>query len=280
MKKIIIALIIVSMALSAGCTEREEEYTAPEPTEEIRADADDIDFTAYEALPTKVVSWGIRKMVGEEPEVPLPQQQLLESYNGFYMDKSNPKCLYLTFDEGYENGYTAKILDVLAEKNVPAAFFVTGPYLKQQPELVNRMLNEGHIVGNHTVNHPNLAKLSPKEAAEDICGLDDMFYELYNRHMHYLRPPEGTYSEQTLSLAEDLGYRTILWSFAYKDWDTKDQRGTDYAYEQTVKYLHNGAIILLHAVSSDNAGALSEIIDYAIQQGYEFKSLDNLDNNQ
>lgn len=230
----------------------------------------------YYNLDKTPYGWGFKKKKGEAPDIPKKTQELFKKYNTYYLGSTNEKVLYLTFDEGYENGYTNQILDVLKKTETPAAFFVTAPYLKKETDLINRMINEGHIVGNHTVNHPNLAKCSLDKASAEISELSSMFKELYGGEMVYMRPPEGEYSEQLLALASDMGYKTILWSFAYKDWDIKNQKGADFAYNSTVPYLHNGAIILLHAVSKDNADALENIINHAKEQGYTFKSLDYL----
>ncbi len=234
------------------------------------------DFSKYNSLNSTAVGWGFKKNKGKAPDISESIQKVLEENAGYYMDKTQPRALYLTFDEGYENGYTAQILDILKKTQVPAAFFVTGPYLKKETELIERMINEGHIVGNHTVNHPNLAKVGVQKAAQELAGLNDIYYEKYGQNMKYMRPPEGEYSEQILSLAKDMGYKTVLWSFAYRDWEVDNQKGTDYAFESVTPYLHDGAIILLHAVSSDNANALESIINYAKAQGYEFRSLDQL----
>lgn len=235
------------------------------------------DFTRCNSLDNKGSGWGFKKIKGSEPDIFESTKELFKKYDTYYMDQSKPKAVYLTFDEGYENGYTQSILDTLKKCSAPAAFFVTGPYLKEQTELVRRMIDEGHIVGNHTVHHPNLPKLSSAEKmSEELTALNDMSEELYGYTMRYMRPPEGEYSERLLAAAQGLGYKTIFWSFAYKDWDPKTQRGADYAYEQTTPYLHDGAIILLHAVSKDNAGALENIITYAREKGYEFRSLDEL----
>jgi len=231
----------------------------------------------YSELSVKSFGWGFKKEKGAPPEIALQTVDLLNKTNTYYIDKREGKKLYLTFDEGYENGFTSKILDVLKEKNIPAAFFITGPYLERETELVDRMVNEGHIVGNHTVNHPNLAKSDLQTVKSELQGLEQAFFERYGKSMMYMRPPEGECSEKMLSFAADMGYKTILWSFAYKDWDVKVQRGGRYAFEQVTPYLHDGCIMLLHAVSSDNAEALGSIIDYAISQGYEFVSLDNLE---
>lgn len=231
----------------------------------------------YEAIDNKGSGWGFKKTKGSEPEIPAAQQEVLKKYNAFYMDMSRPKRLYLTFDEGYENGYTASILDTLKEKNVPAAFFITAPYAKTQQELIKRMIDEGHILGNHTVHHPNLPKLADAEQiAAELNEMNALVLDMYGCEMKYMRPPEGEYSERVLAVARDLGFKTVLWSFAYRDWDVKAQRGREYAVNEVVPYFHNGAVLLLHAVSKDNAEALGEIIDRARAEGYEFASLDEI----
>ena len=166
--------------------------------------------------------------------------------------------------------------DQMNNEGIGWAFFVTGPYLENQQELVQRMIDGGHIVGNHTVNHPNLPKQSVETEQKELSDLNKMCEEMYGVSMKYMRPPEGEYSERVLAVAKDMGYRTILWSFAYKDWDINMQQGADYAFNQVTPYLHDGAVLLLHAVSSDNANALEDIINYAKNEGYTFKSLDEL----
>lgn len=226
---------------------------------------------------SKAIGWGIKKVKNSEPEIPDSQKKMLSQYNSFYMDCSQSKKLYLTFDEGYENGYTSKILDTLKEKNVTAAFFITGHYAKQEGDLIRRMLDEGHIVGNHTLNHPNLAKLADDEKlSAELTDMNKLVSELYGYEMKYMRPPEGEYSERVLSIADSLGFKTAFWSFAYKDWEQNVHKGKEYAKEQIIPYLHDGCVLLLHAVSQDNAEALGEIIDYARASGYEFASLDEI----
>ncbi len=228
----------------------------------------------YESYPNTMYGWGLKKNVNAPPEIPDSIKNMMTTYNAFYLD-STPRSLYLTFDEGYENGYTAKILDVLKENNVKAAFFVTGPYLEKEEELVRRMFDEGHIVGNHTVHHPSMPQLeSTKKVAEEITELNKMCKEKYGQEMKYFRPPRGEYSERTLKIANDLGYTNVFWSFAYKDWETNKQKGTDYAYEQIKNGVHDGAILLLHAVSKDNAEVLDRMIKDLKSEGYRFKSLD------
>lgn len=230
-----------------------------------------------DSIDNKGSGWGFKKNKGDEPSIYDSTKKLFEKYDTYYMDQTKPKALYLTFDEGYENGYTADILDTLKKCNVSAAFFITGPYAENQTELVQRMIDEGHIVGNHTVNHPNLPQLgSSAKMIKELNDLNSRVEEKYGIKMKYMRPPEGEYSERLLAAAQSEGYKTILWSFAYRDWDTKNQNGADYAFSQVTPYIHDGAILLLHAVSADNAAALERIIEYARSQGYEFRSLDEL----
>lgn len=233
------------------------------------------DLEEINTLPNEASGWGFVKKKGQESEFTSGQKEMMEKYSCIYKGSSEEKVMYLTFDEGYENGYTGLILDTLKEKGVKAAFFITGPYLEKNFDLVKRMLDEGHIVGNHTVNHPNMPSLkNAKKMQEEIISLDLKYYETFGVHMSYFRPPEGAYSERSLASTNNLGYKTVLWSFAYKDWETNNQKGASYAYESVVPYFHNGSVILLHAVSKDNTEALGDIIDEAINQGYEFKSLD------
>ncbi len=157
-----------------------------------------------------------------------------------------------------------------------AAFFITGDYLTRSGELVKRMVEEGHIVGNHTEGHKNLTKISDEEIANEISSLSERFYNECNAKMKYMRPPEGEYTRHVLSVAQNMGYKTVFWSFAYKDWLKDEVKGADYAVGQIMPYLHGGEIILLHAVSADNAKALPIVIDKAREKGYEFCSLDEL----
>ena len=216
-------------------------------------------------------SWGIlRGKNGELPKADPGAPELIGKYNSIYIADTSKKTIYLTFDEGYENGYTAKILDTLYENKVNAIFFITGPYLEQQEQLIKRMLDEGHAVGNHTINHKSLPLLNEKQIEEEIVGLDRKFHQRFGQNMVFLRPPKGEYSEKTLELTSNLGYVNVFWSFAYDDWTVNNQRGWEYAFEKVKQNLHNGEIILLHAVSKDNCEALNAIIEYARSNGYEF----------
>lgn len=195
-------------------------------------------------------------------------------YRAFCLDTvSTEKTLYLTFDCGYENGYTEKILDTLKEKGVPAAFFCTLPQVEDNPALIARMINEGHIVGNHSVKHPSFPTLTRLEMAQEIQGMDDYLRTNFGYSEPFFRFPMGEYSDCALDLVGSIGYSSVFWSVAYEDWDLDNQRGTQYAFDTVTSRLHPGAVILLHSVSPDNANALGQIIDWARAQGYVFKSL-------
>ncbi len=231
-------------------------------------------------LSNTVCAWGfVRKKDAVQPEIYGPYSKVLNTYDGIYMGNSNDKRIYLTFDEGYENGYTASILDTLKEKNVTAAFFVTMPYVKQNEALIQRMIDEGHIVGNHTVNHPSMPEVTDDAKLEkEVMDLHNYMVENFEYEMTYLRPPKGEYSERTVKLCKDLGYTHVLWSSAYDDWDVNNQKGHDYAKKMILNYSqHNGCVMLLHAVSKDNTEVLGEIIDSLREKEYEFYSLDNFE---
>ncbi|AUJ25429.1 MULTISPECIES: delta-lactam-biosynthetic de-N-acetylase [Virgibacillus] len=202
---------------------------------------------------------------------------LLEKYNAYYADPSGEKNVYVTFDNGYEQGYTADILDVLKKHQVPATFFVTGHYVKEEPELVKRMVKEGHIVGNHSYHHPDFTIMNKKNIQEELESLEEAVAAISDqKDMKYLRPPRGMFNKDTLEWANELGYIHIFWSLAFKDWETDKQKGWKYAFDQVKEQIHPGAIILLHTVSSDNAKALEKMIRALQKQGYSFKSLDDL----
>ncbi|KPV58560.1 polysaccharide deacetylase [Paenibacillus sp. A3] len=202
---------------------------------------------------------------------------IVEKHGAIFLGDTTQKELYLTFDNGYENGYTARVLDVLKEKKVPAIFFVTGHYIKDQPELLRRMAAEGHLIGNHSWSHPDMTQISSGKIKDELEKVKADAAQITGRQtMTYLRPPRGIFNDRSLAVSKELGYTSVFWSVAYKDWDTRAQKGADYAYNQVMAQLHPGAVILLHTVSKDNADALGRIIDGARQQGYEFKSLDQL----
>lgn len=221
-------------------------------------------------LSRKMIGWGHGgpKDASGRPEAATDAQAKYECYEaGFIAPQSNR--IYLTFDEGYENGNTSRILDVLKEKQVKSVFFVTAPYVAENPELVQRMIDEGHIVGNHSTTHPSMPKLSDEKAFSDIMRLHHRIQEQFGYDMRLFRAPSGEYCERDLALAQALGYRHVFWSFAYMDYEPTKQIGSAAALKKVKRAMHPGAIYLLHAVSSDNAGMLADFIDYCRDSGYE-----------
>lgn len=221
--------------------------------------------------------WGYKKNTEHKiPEIG-KYKDILEKFGAYYADDSGEKVIYLTFDNGYEEGYTGEILDVLKKEEVPAAFFVTGHYVKSQPDLVRRMVDEGHIIGNHSYHHPDFTIVSKETMKKELETLEQAVAEVSDqKDLKYLRPPKGIFSEKTLRWSNELGYIHIFWSLAFTDWKTSEQKGWEYAYDNIMKQVHPGAIMLLHTVSSDNAEALDKLITELKKQGYTFKSLDHL----
>lgn len=231
-------------------------------------------YTDIAKLSNKKNGWGQGTQVDKDnrPVSCDTFQSKYGQYNAVFI-KENNKNVYLTFDEGYENGYTAQILDVLKEKKAPAVFFVTYDYAKRNPDLIKRMISEGHVVGNHSYTHPSMPTVSLEKASEEITKLHDYIKENFNYTMTLFRPPMGEYSEQTLALTKELGYQSVFWSFAYKDWDTKNQPEEAAALKKTVDAVHGGAVYLLHAVSKTNTNILGEFIDEVRAKGFAFQAL-------
>lgn len=225
--------------------------------------------------------WGFSRNDNHEtPEIGSYNNEIKDT-NSYYVGDTEQKTIYLTFDAGYDNGYLIKILDVLDEKGVKAAFFVTGDFLNRQSELTKEIHNRGHLVCNHSWSHKNITTLSKSQLDTELSKVEDKFEELTGSKMSkYFRPPAGEFNKTSLSVLKENGYSTIFWSLAYKDWDVNKQNGADYAYNSVMNNIHNGAIILMHTVSSDNANALGKIIDSLHNEGYEFASLDLLVQNQ
>lgn len=202
---------------------------------------------------------------------------IVQKHGAIFLGDTSRKELYLTFDNGYENGYTPKVLDILKAKQVPAIFFVTGHFVKDQPELVKRMVSEGHLIGNHSWSHPDMTRISAEQIKQELERVKEQVASLTEqKEMHFLRPPRGIFSDRMLEASKGLGYTNVFWSVAYVDWDVKRQKGGNYAYQKVMAQLHPGAVILLHSISRDNAEALGKIIDDARSQGYEFKRLDQM----
>lgn len=193
-----------------------------------------------------------------------------------YDTKSEEKVLYLTFDCGWENGCTDNVLDTLKEKKVPAAFFCTLDHIKSSPDLIARMINEGHIVGNHSAKHPNFSQISRQRMADEILECENYLRENYGYSTKFFRFPEGSYNESALELVSSMGMTSVFWSSAYADWDVNKTKGRQYAFDTVTSRLHPGAVLLLHSVSPDNAAALGDIIDWARNNGYVFRSLNDI----
>lgn len=229
-------------------------------------------------ISNKKIGWGLKRNRNhEQPDLGKVNVDLINQYEGMAIGNKESKKIYLTFDEGYEAGYTEKILDTLKDRKVTATFFITAHYLNTNEELVKRMIEEGHTVGNHTVNHKSMPDLSEEQIKEEVMKLHQSLYEKMGYEMKYIRPPKGEYSEKTLSVTNSLGYKTVMWSFAYMDWDEKKQNGEEKAKQIIVDNFHNGEIMLLHGNSKDNMNVLSDVIQEAQNMGYEFKSLDEFE---
>ncbi|WP_099467538.1 polysaccharide deacetylase family protein [Konateibacter massiliensis] len=242
----------------------------------------EVEQISLDGLDTETKGWGPGGDVNEN-NVPVGSTMYQDKYGHLSADfiRTDSENIFLTFDEGYEypeanspTGNTAQILDTLKEKNVKAVFFVTLPYAKTNPDLVKRMINEGHIVGNHSVTHPSngLPSLATVEDQQnELTGVHDYVLENYDYTMNLFRYPTGAFSEQSLAIVHNLGYTSVFWSFAYKDWLTDAQPDKTEALSTMKEKLHPGAIYLLHAVSTTNVSVLGDFIDAARAQGYEFE---------
>lgn len=223
-------------------------------------------------------SWGLSfQQEGGAPQAPAGRAAL-GRLDAAYVGDGTEQVLYLTFDAGYENGCTEKILDVLQAHEVKAAFFLVGNYLQRNPELVRRMVREGHTVGNHTMHHPDMSKITDFSAfSEELQALEALFTQVTGEEMpKYYRPPQGNYSEENLKMAQRLGYKTVFWSLAYVDWKNDDQPSADYAFSKLLPRTHDGAVVLLHSTSQTNAQILDELLTRWEEMGYRFGTLEEL----
>lgn len=223
-------------------------------------------------------SWGLSFRQEGAPPIGNAGKDQLRQYQAAYIGDVGEKVLYLTFDAGYENGCTAKILDTLKEKQVPAAFFLVGNYIQRSPDLVRRMVAEGHTVGNHTMHHYDMSRLSDKAAfSKELTDLEALYKETVGQELpKYYRPPQGIYSEENLKMAQELGYQTVFWSLAYVDWSNDAQPTRETAFAKLLPRTHNGAVVLLHSTSKTNAEILGELIDKWKAMGYRFGTLEEL----
>ena len=223
-------------------------------------------------------SWGLSfQKEGYAPKGPATTQELAE-YHAAYLGDTTQKRIYLTFDSGYENGCTEKILDVLKAHHVPAAFFLVGNYVERNPELVKRMITEGHTVGNHTMHHYDMSRIKEQANFEkELTDLESLYKEVTGQEMEkYYRPPQGIYSRENLQQARDLGYKTVFWSLAYADWDNKAQPSREHAMSKLLPRIHNGAVVLLHSTSKTNGEILDEVLTQWEKMGYSFGDISEI----
>lgn len=276
-----ICLILCAFVCISGCSvreknvERETTKTVPR-TEAVPATANDsVDVSK---LPNEKKAWWLKRMENHEQSEAQTEINLAK-YDAYYVDvrHKDQKIMYLTFDCGYENGYTNQILDVLKKEKVPAMFFVTQTYIRDNVDLVKRMKKEGHLVGNHTVKHQSMPTLSERDIKEELISCADYCKEATGYEMDkFVRPPMGEYSERTLQICKNLGYKTIFWSMAYLDYDVNRQPGKEYVIDHFEKYYHNGAIPLIHNVSQSNAEALETVIKNLKKKGFSFQKLTHI----
>ena len=223
-------------------------------------------------------SWGLSfQKEGYAPKGPATAQELAQ-YDAAFLGDTTNKRIYLTFDSGYENGCTEKILDILKKHNVPAAFFLVGNYIERNPELVKRMISEGHIVGNHTMHHYDMSRMKEKESfAKELTDLEILYKQVTGQEMEkYYRPPQGIYSQENLEMAKEMGYKTVFWSLAYVDWDNHSQPSREQAMGKLLPRIHNGAVVLLHSTSQTNAEVLDEVLTEWKKMGYSFGDISEI----
>ena len=229
-------------------------------------------------VPASVDNWGLSFQTEGEAPVGNASVADLAQYDAYYLGDTSKKVIYLTFDCGYENGYTEKILDALKKHQAPAAFFVVGNMIETAPDIICRMVEEGHIVGNHTYHHPDMSAISEQAAFQkELDDLAALFQETTGQELpKFYRPPQGKYSAENLKQAQALGYKTILWSLSYVDWYVDDQPTAEQAYAKLLPRIHDGAIVLLHSTSKTNADILDDLLTKWEDMGYTFASLYDL----
>ena len=230
------------------------------------------------AIPASATDWGLSFQTEGQAPIGNTTAENLAQYNACYLGDTSQKVIYLTFDCGYENGYTEQILDALKKHNAPAAFFVVGNMVETAPDIVCRMVQEGHIVGNHTYHHPDMSSISDQsDFQKELEDLEAIYKATTGVEMpKYYRPPQGKYSEENLKQAQALGYKTIFWSLAYVDWYVDDQPTAEQAYSKLLPRIHDGAIVLLHSTSKTNAEILDDLLSKWEDMGYTFASLEEL----
>ncbi len=260
---------------------QEQSSSAGTDTEEKKPEKKErviVDNTNYDSISNTLYSWWFKRNDAHEKSG-CQEDFDITPYQAYYTVPVEEKRIYITFDCGYENGYTADILDILKEEKVTAAFFVTQTFIRDNVELTKRMKEEGHLVCNHTVTHPCMPEKTIAQQREELLTCEQYMKEATGYEMDlFFRPPKGEYSERTLQMAKDLGYTTIFWSMAYLDYDVNNQPTSSHVVEHFAKYHHPGAIPLMHNVSLANHDALKQVIENLKAEGYEFGSLYELQN--
>lgn len=235
-------------------------------------------FSQFTADAIETGAWGLS--FRQEGAAPIGNAgaDALKKYDAAYLGDTGEKVLYLTFDAGYENGCTEQILDTLKAHNAPAAFFLVGNYLEKNADLVRRMVDDGHIVGNHTMHHYDMSKLTAQDTfSKELTDLETLFQQTTGKALpKFYRPPQGIYSEENLRMAQELGYKTVFWSLAYVDWNNDDQPTAQEAFDKLLPRTHNGAVILLHSTSRTNAEILDALLTKWEEMGYRFGSIEEL----
>lgn len=235
-------------------------------------------YSQANTLNNDILAWGFRRGENhEQSTLDTASEKIIKDYDGIAMGNKESNFVYLTFDCGYEQGYTEKILDVLKENNVKATFFITAHYLNTSSDIVKRMIEEGHIVGNHTVNHKCLPNLSDEEIKKEIMDLHNAVFEKFGYEMKYFRPPKGEFSQKVIDIVTKLNYTTVMWSSAYDDWDNEKQNREEYGKNKILDNIHNGCVLLLHATSKDNSIILDDVIKKTREMGYEFKNINEFE---
>lgn len=268
MKKWILAALILALA---GCSQKAA--AAADIWDDIpdfTITDKDLDTAQFESLSSQRISWGIGKARDEnnQPQDCISANQQYGQYDAYFVGTPDHE-VYLTFDNGYENGNTPLILDTLKEKSVSAVFFLTAQYVIENPDLVRRMIDEGHVIGNHSYHHYSFPEISMKDQITEIAALDDLLIEKFQYKMEYLRPPKGEFSEQSLAIAQALGYSSVFWSFAYYDFNVNDQPDPQASLNKLLDAAHPGAIYLLHSVSDTNTAILGDLIDGLRELNYK-----------
>ncbi|WP_432627566.1 delta-lactam-biosynthetic de-N-acetylase [Brotaphodocola sp.] len=238
-----------------------------------------LSFQSVSALPASAEgNWGLSFQQEGNPPVANATAEYLGQFDAHYVGDTKENKIYLTFDAGYENGNTPAILDALKKHHAPATFFVVGNYIQTSPDLVKRMIAEGHTVGNHTFHHPDMSKIATKKSfSEELESLEKLFEETTGQKMtRFYRPPQGKYSESNLQMAKELGYHTFFWSLAYVDWYEDRQPTHEDAFKKLLGRIHPGAIVLLHSTSRTNAEILDELLTKWEEMGYSFHAISEL----